>query len=136
MGELTLHNIVGSRAGIGSVEEGDPKRTSVAVDRVDRSCRARDGDGQSHCLALVLDTYCAVVIEGVVRRDTLAAGGEDGLVARNLIPRAQVGGKVESRDGFRVEAGAAIKCEWMLFRINKLWTDSHVHAWQPGAGPN
>lgn len=89
---LALHNIIGSRAGIGSVEEGDLKRTSVAVDGVDRSCRSRDGDGQSHCLALVLDTNCPVVVEGVVRCDTLAAGGEDGLVACHLIPRAQVGG--------------------------------------------
>lgn len=117
---LTLHNIVGSRAGIGSVEEGDFKRTSVAVDRVDRSCRSCDGDRQSHCLTLVLDTNCPVVVEGVVRRDTLAAGGEDGLVACYLIPRAQVGGKVESRDGLGVKAGATIECEWMDSMINKL----------------
>lgn len=101
---LTLDDVVRPSADVAGVEERHVEHTRLAIGRVSSGGRPGDGDGQAQLLALVLDADGAIRVEGVVGRDTLARGVEDGQVACDLVPAAQIGRQVEGRVGLGVEA--------------------------------
>lgn len=127
---LTLDDIVRPSTGTAGVEEGHIKHSGLAVGRVGSGGRPGDGDGQAQFLALVLDADGAVGVEGVVGRDALAAGIEDGHVACDLVPAPQVGRQVEGRVRLGIEA------EPVRARDQQVLTGTVGKDSQRGTGPS
>lgn len=101
---LTLNNVVRPRANGPKALQHDIKHAGRAIGCIRRRRSARDADRQPQLLALVDHADRPVRIRRVLGRDALAAGVENGYVARHLVPGADVGAHVEGGRWCRVEA--------------------------------